>query len=144
VFAETRFLFFNGAMKLCLTAALLGYFVRSFDLVGAVAVNLIVGVIGRIVSLARMKQVLKVRWAEVLPWNSLGAITLFSVAAGIPAILLKDGFHTFPLVALAIAGLTYSISYGVLVLSFGLVPIPDVERIWVALRKSLSLSAATE
>jgi O-antigen/teichoic acid export membrane protein len=144
VFAETRFLFFNNMMKLCLTAALLGWFVRSFDLVGAVAVNLIVGVIGRIVSLARMKQVLKVQWADVLPWNSLGAITVFSVAAGIPAILLKDSLQTIPLVALAIASVTYTVSYGVLVVSFGLVPIPDIERIWIALRKSLSLSTATE
>jgi O-antigen/teichoic acid export membrane protein len=144
VFAETRFLFFNSVLKLCLTAVLVGWFVRSFDLVGAVAVNLIVGVIGRTVSLARMKHVLKVRWADVLPWNSMGAITMFSIAAGVPAILLKDSFQTTPLIALAIAGVTYTISYGVLAVSFGLVPIPDLERIWIALRKYLPLSAATE
>jgi O-antigen/teichoic acid export membrane protein len=126
VYAETRFLLVNNLIKLCLTASLVGLFVRSFQLIGAVVVNLIATLVGRIVSLGRMKHVMKIRWIDVLPWASLGSIILISLTAGIPVILAKNNFQASPKVGLIIATLIYGVSYGALVFGFRLVPMPEI------------------
>jgi O-antigen/teichoic acid export membrane protein len=135
VYAETRFLLVNNLIKLCLVASLVGWFVRSFQLIGAVAVNLIATLVGRIVSLGRMKHVMKIRWADVLPWTSLGVIVLFSLVAGLPVIVAKNSFHANPKIALIVATLIYGVSYGALVFGFGLIPLPEIGPLLARLRR---------
>lgn len=135
VYADTRFLLLNNLLKLCLTASLLGLAVRSFQLIGAVAVNLIVTFVGRIVSLGRMKHVMKIRWIDVLPWTNLGTVILFSLLAGIPVIVAKNNFQASPKLALIVATLVYGVSYGALVFGFGLLPLPEIGPVFVRLRR---------
>jgi O-antigen/teichoic acid export membrane protein len=135
VYAETRFLLINNLLKLCLTASLLGLAVRSFQLIGAVAVNLVATFVGRIVSLGRMKHVMKIRWTELLPWTSLGTIILFSLLAGIPVILAKNNIQANPKIVLIVATLIYGVSYGALVFGFGLIRLPEIGPVLAGFRR---------
>jgi O-antigen/teichoic acid export membrane protein len=135
VYAETRFLLINNLIKLFVTASLVGWFVRSFQLVGAVAVNLITTMVGRTVSLARMKHVMKIRWRDVLPWTNLVGVTLISIAAGIPTIFVKNRFQATPKIALVAAMLTYGAFYAVLVFGFGLIALPDLAPVLAQVKR---------
>ena len=136
VYAQTRFLLIVNLVKLGLTAALVGLFVQSFHLVGAVTITLATTLVAKAVALARMKHLMKIRWPELLPWSKLGVITLFAIVAGLPAILVKNSFHAVPLVALLVAGLAYVVSYGALALGSGLVALPNLSAMWSWRRKA--------
>jgi O-antigen/teichoic acid export membrane protein len=135
VYAQTRFLLINNLIKLGLTAVLLLWFVRSFQLVGAVLATLLTTLVGRILGLWRMKHVMRIRWKDVLPWPRLGTITLFSIAAGVPTILVKSGFQASPKIALVVACGVYGLAYWALALSFRLVRLPNLGPVWTAVRR---------
>jgi O-antigen/teichoic acid export membrane protein len=135
VYAQTRFLLINNLIKLGLTAVLLLWFVQSFQLVGAVLATLLTTLVGRILGLWRMKHVMAIRWKDVLPWTRMGIITLFSIAAGVPAIVVKSGFQSSPKVALLVTCGIYGLAYWALALSFHLVRLPDLGPVWTTVRK---------
>jgi O-antigen/teichoic acid export membrane protein len=78
-FAETRFLFWAGIVRLAVVAVSLPFLVGAFGLVGAILSSLVSLAVGKAVALVRVRQRIGVRWSELLPGRSLLA-TL--IAAG--------------------------------------------------------------
>ena len=97
--------------------------------------TLLTTLVGRILGLWRMKHVMGIRWKDVLPWTRMGTITVFSIAAGVPAIIVKNGFQASPKVALLVTCSIYGLAYWALALSFRLVRLPDLAPVWAAVRK---------
>jgi O-antigen/teichoic acid export membrane protein len=89
VLAETRFLILQNLLRLVLIIALIQWFLARFDLMGAILVTLLATAIAKVFALARMKHVLKVPLARLLPWSSLAITALIASAAAIPALLLE-------------------------------------------------------
>jgi hypothetical protein len=112
VYAETKFLLLLSLVKLAAIACLVGAFLTHFHLLGPVLVTLLASLIGKAVSLARMKTLLGTSWADLLPWERLvGTLGVAAFAGAVAfAIKLRLHLHSFP--TLAITGIVYVAVYG--------------------------------
>jgi O-antigen/teichoic acid export membrane protein len=114
VLAETRFLILQNLLRLILIVALIQWFLARFDLMGAILVTLLATVAAKIVALARIKHVLKISLARLLPWRSLGVTVLIASAAAVPAMLVESLLNLPSPILLLLTGLVYSVCYYVL------------------------------
>jgi O-antigen/teichoic acid export membrane protein len=119
VYAATRFLLALSAVRLVLTAALIGPALAQFGLRGAVIVTVGVAAVSKAAALARIAGLLQVRFALLLPWRDLAAISGIAAAAAAPAFLLRSALQVPPFAGLAITGLVYAGAYTVLLFASG-------------------------
>ncbi|HKQ30312.1 MAG TPA: oligosaccharide flippase family protein [Burkholderiales bacterium] len=127
VFAEMRFLILLSFIKLAFVAATIGWFMSTFDLLGAILVVLATVVVAKTIAMARIKTVLRCRLSELLPWRSLAAILAIGAAAAAPALLVRAvllGMPTLPL--MLIAGSVYVGVYAALIWRWG--PLGEEEK----------------
>jgi O-antigen/teichoic acid export membrane protein len=111
VFAETRFLIFQNLLRLVLIIGMIQWFLGHFDLIGAVLVTLLATAVAKVFALARIKRILKVPMARLLPWRSLGVTALIATGAAVPALLVQSAM-TFPApVLFLLTGLVYTVCY---------------------------------
>lgn len=133
--AQIRFLFLVNLVRLGLIVALIRPLMDGFGLLGPVLVTLLALACAKGLHLARMRRLLRLRVAELLPWGSLAAILGVSALAVLPVLAVR-ALVTGPRLALLLAeGAAYALAYVALVLGLGLVS-PD-ER--AALARSLRL-----
>lgn len=116
VLAETRFLILQNLLRLVLIIALIQWFLARFDLMGAILVTLLATAVAKVVALARIKHVLKVPLARLLPWKSLGITALIASAAAIPALLIERVLTVSALsppgpILLLLTGVVYTACY---------------------------------
>lgn len=111
VFAETRFLIFQNLLRLVLIVGLIQWFLEQFDLIGAVMVTLLATAAAKVFALARIKHILKVPLARLLPWRSLGATVLIASGAAVPAMLVLSVLTVPSPVLLLATGLVYTVCY---------------------------------
>ncbi len=119
VLAETRFLILQNLLRLVLIVAMIQWFLARFDLMGAILVTLLATAVAKVFALARIKHVLKIPLARLLPWRSLGLTALIASAAAVPAVLVEIALVEAALtvpgpILLLLTGLVYTVCYYVL------------------------------
>ena len=115
VFADTRFLLLLGVIKLAIIALSVGWFIARFGLLGGVLVSLLATLAGKTLALTRVRRHMNVSAADALPWAGLAATLGCAIAAGLPALLVKEAPGLRPLSSLLLSGLIYALAYAALV-----------------------------
>jgi O-antigen/teichoic acid export membrane protein len=111
VFAETRFLLVMNLMRLAMVATLIGWFLATFGMSGAVLVTLVSTLLVNIVGVARIAHLLHLSLADTLPWARLAAILACAVVAALPVLWVTHAFTPQPVVALGMSGVAYGAVY---------------------------------
>ena len=119
VFAQTRYLVVQNIVHLLIVATLAGAFLNYFGLTGAVLVTLLATAIVKSIAVARISRLMSVRLSQSLPWKRLAIAATCAAAAGIPTILITRSATMLPVVALAVAALTYGLAYAALYYTVG-------------------------
>jgi len=132
VFAETRFLLVMNLVRLAMVAVLIGWFISTFGMSGAVLVTLVSTLLVNLVGVARIARLLHLSFAQTLPWGRLAAIFASAIVAALPVMwMTRDaGFH--PIVALGLSSVSYAAVYfglSYLLVRLGADPTDDYDRI---------------
>ncbi len=128
VFAQTRYLLVLYTVRLALTVGLLNAFVGAFYLQGAVLTTLVAVVVAKALALARIKRLMQVRFAQILPWRSLAAILGAALISGLPALLVRaELLHIQTLPLLLATAMAYGATY--LLFLFGFRLLSEGERL---------------
>ena len=110
VYAQTRFLLVMNAVRLAIVALLIGWFISTLGLIGAVLVTLAGTTIVKAAALVRIARLMNVGVAEVLPWKRLAVLAVHASVAAVPAWLLMR-FVTAPLLSVLVGGATYAATF---------------------------------
>jgi len=135
VFAENRWLFFQNIVRLVFTLVLMGWFLATFQLMGAVFVTLIGMSISKGLALLRTKRLLQATLAQMLPWKHLGMTLLVCMLAALPAAFLNAKLDLPLLLLLPISGMAFAIVYSMLVLAFGMLTEGEKQAVWLPITK---------
>ena len=135
VFAENRWLFFQNIVRLVFTVVLMGWFLSTFQLMGAVFVTLFGMSIAKGLALFRTKRVLQATISQMLPWKHLGMTVLVCMIAALPAAFVNARLDLPPLLLLPISGLAFAIAYTMLVLAFGMLTEGEKQAVWLPIAK---------
>jgi hypothetical protein len=119
-FAENRWLLITNATRLCMAVALMGWFIATFHLMGAVLITLSGMFLAKVMALARMRTLLRASVARLMPWRNLGSILMISMVSAVPSAILNAKLSFPPLVLLPVSGMAYMGTFTLLVLAFGL------------------------
>jgi O-antigen/teichoic acid export membrane protein len=111
VFAETRFLLIMNVLRLAMVAALIGWFIATFGMSGAVLVTLVSTLLVNLVGVARIARLLHLSLPEALPWGRLAAIFACAVVAVLPVMWITREVSLRPIVALGVSGAVYASTY---------------------------------
>jgi len=111
VYAQTRFLLVMNAVRLAVVAALIGWFLSTFGLIGAVLVTLAGTTIIKTAALARIARLMHVGFGEVLPWKRLGVLAVHASVAVVPAWILTRVVIASPLITIALSGAAYALTF---------------------------------
>ena len=111
VFAETRFLLVMNVMRLAMVAALIGWFLSTFGMSGAVLVTLVSTLLINLVGVARIARLLHLSFAETLPWARLGGIFARALIAAMPVLWITHQSTLHPVVVLGICSASYATVY---------------------------------
>jgi hypothetical protein len=87
VYGQTRSLVVLNAVRLALIAGLIGWFMSTFGLIGAVLVTLIATSLVKAAAVLRIARLLHVGVADVLPWRRLAAAAVHAGIAVVPAVV---------------------------------------------------------
>ena len=134
VYAQTRFLLVMNLVRLGFVAALIGWFLGAFGLVGAVLVTLMATVVAKALAIVRIARLMQVQVTAVVPWRTVGRIAVRAAAAAAPAWALARLLADVPWAAFVGGGAAYGIAYLVLSYAPGIsepaaIRLPIVERI---------------
>lgn len=133
VYAKTRLLLGVSLLQLAVIVALIAPFLRWFGLRGAVLVTLAGLAAGRLWGLVRIRRLLGLDLAHLVPWRRLALIGLAAVAAYAAGHLAAAAVGDLPaLVVIAVGCAVYGLVYAVLVRWWGAAPDPlPVLRGWL-------------
>lgn len=120
VYADTRFLLVQSAVRLVLNVALMHWFIRALGLPGAVLVAVGSVALSKGLALFRVKALMGMGMAQVLPWRCLGSITAVAIVAAVAALMVKWQLALGPAPALVVTGFVYTVLYVGLLLRFRL------------------------
>jgi hypothetical protein len=100
-----------NVMRLAMVAALIGWFLSTFGMSGAVLVTLVSTLLVNLVGVARIARLLHLSVADTLPWGRLAAIFACALVAALPVLWItrESGMH--PLVALGASSAIYAAVY---------------------------------
>jgi len=111
VFAQTRFLLVMNLMRLAMVAVLIGWFLSTFGMSGAVLVTLVSTLLVNLVGVGRIAHLLHLPFSRTLPWTRLGGIFVRAGVAAVPVIWLTRESSLAPVVALGASGAAYAAVY---------------------------------
>lgn len=120
VFAETRLLLALNLMRLAIIAVLLKWSLSEFHLVGPVLAVVLATVAFKAAALVRMKKLLEISPAQVLPWGGLASVLGAAAGAGGAALAVNALLHVATLPLLAAMGIAYTATYAALLWYFDL------------------------
>jgi O-antigen/teichoic acid export membrane protein len=126
VYAQTRFLLLLNAARLALIAALIAPLIAVFPLPGAMLVTVLATAAAKWLALSRMRRLMGVGLARLLPWRSLGATAAAATIAALAGLVAKALLGGTPLSSLTAATLAAAGVYTALLLRLGL--LGDEER----------------
>jgi O-antigen/teichoic acid export membrane protein len=110
-YAQTRYLLVMNVVRLVLVASLIGAFMSSFGLVGAVLVALFAITVVKGLKVVRIARLMHLRPGEILPWDRLTGIAVRACVAGVPVMWMTHAVAMPPLVGLVAGGALYSAGY---------------------------------
>jgi O-antigen/teichoic acid export membrane protein len=111
VFAQTRFLLVMNLMRLAMVAALIGWFLSTFGMSGAVLVTLVSTALVTFVGVGRIAHLFHLSFADALPWSRLAGIFARAGIAAVPVIWIARAWALQPIVGLGAGGTVYGIVY---------------------------------
>jgi hypothetical protein len=120
VFAQTRFLLALNLMRLAIIAGLLKLSLSEFHLIGPVLAIILATLAFKAGALLRMKKLLDIGAAQLLPWGSLAALSGAATGAGAVAWVVKAQLHAATVPLLVATWLAYTTTYIALVWYFDL------------------------
>jgi len=120
VYAETRFILLLNAIRLVFIVASINWFLSAFHLLGAVIVTVLATFIGKGLALVRIKSLLRIGLAQLLPWRGLVGIFIAAAAAGLLALTVESALDIPKLPLLLITGVVYTVSYLTVLFRFNL------------------------
>src|SRR5437879_675020 len=88
-FAENRWLLIVNITRLCMAVALMGWFISTFRLMGAVLITLSGMLLAKVMALGRIKTLLRTSVARLMPWKSLGSLLMISMVSAVPSVVLN-------------------------------------------------------
>ena len=118
VFAQTRFLVAINIARLAAIIAVMGWFLRSFNLVGAVLVTLLGIFVAKLMALLRMSRLMDTSLIKVVPWRNVGGVLMASMIAALPVLAIDARLGLPPIYVLPINGMLYMLSYSAVILMF--------------------------
>jgi hypothetical protein len=130
VFAQTRLLLVLNLMRLAIVAGLIRWSLGAFGLLGAVLVTVLATVLFKAGALIRMKRLLGISGADLLPWRSLGALLGAAGCGALVVLAVKSQIHTSPFLSILATGIAYVATYAGLVWRFDL--LNESERLAIA------------
>jgi hypothetical protein len=104
----------QNLVHLAIVAGFAGLFLTWFGLAGAVLVTLLATTLVKTLAVVRISRLMQVPLSDVLPWKGLVTAALCALAAAVPAALIARNVSAPPFVSLALAGLTYGLTYATL------------------------------
>jgi O-antigen/teichoic acid export membrane protein len=119
-FAENRWLLIINIARLCLAVALMGWFISTFRLMGAVLITLSGMFLAKVMALMRINSLLRTKLAQLMPWKTLSSLLMISLVSAVPSVILIAKLNLPPLLLLPVSGMAYMGTYILLVLAFGL------------------------
>jgi len=120
VFAQTWFLLGLNLMRLAIIAGLIKWSLSEFHLVGPVLVIVLATLAAKAAALARMKTLLEISTAKLLPWRSLAILLCTVAAASATALAVKSQIHVSTVPLLFATAAAYALTYVTLVWRFNL------------------------
>jgi O-antigen/teichoic acid export membrane protein len=129
VFAEIRYMFVINGVRLAVLVLLMGWFLSTFHLMGAVMITLGGMALAKVMALVRIRKVLQSSYQEFLPWKSLGGALIAAMVSAIPGIIINAKLDFPPVVLLPISGVVYVITYVMAVLVLGLLTKDEIATI---------------
>lgn len=111
VFAQTRFLLVMNLMRLAMVAALIGWFLSTFGMSGAVLVTLVSTSIVTLVGVARIAHLLHLSLRQTLPWARLAGIFARAGIAAVPVVWIAREWALHPIVGVIAGGAVYGLVY---------------------------------
>jgi O-antigen/teichoic acid export membrane protein len=120
VFAQTRFLLALNLMRLAIIAGLLKWSLSEFGLLGPVLAIALATLVFKAAALIRMKRLLDIGAAQLLPWGSLAALLGAALGAGAVAWVVKAYMYGATVPLLVAMWLAYTGTYVALIWYFDL------------------------
>jgi O-antigen/teichoic acid export membrane protein len=114
VYAQTRFLLVMNLVRLGCVAGLIGVFLSSMGLTGAVLVTLLALTVTKTLGLVRVASVLGIGARQLLPWRRLAGVAAITAISTVPAISLQRLVNWPPLVTFIVSSATYAATYALL------------------------------
>ena len=111
VYAQTRFLLVMNLLRLAVIAGLIGWFLSTFGLIGAVLITLVGTMVVKMSGLIRIAWIMKVPVREVLPWGRLAGIAFRSGLAALPALWIGRSVSVPPPLAVMCIGVSYGVVF---------------------------------
>jgi len=130
VFAQTRFLLVLNLMRLAVIAGLIRWSLGEFHLLGAAMVTVLATLLFKAGALIRMKRLLEVGAADLLPWRGLGSLLAAAACGAAVAMAVRSQIHVSPLPSILVTGVAYAATYAGLVWRFDL--LNESERLAIA------------
>ena len=113
-YAQTRFLLVMNIVRFALVVLLIVPLLWGFGLIGAVLVTLLSTVVFKALGVIRITRLIGAGVADALPWGRLTAVTLRSLAAGVPAAWIVHSLALRPILVVPIAAAAYGAVYAAL------------------------------
>ena len=111
VYAQTRFMFGLNVLRLAIVAVMIGWFISTFGLAGAVLVTLTATVTARVIGVVRISRLMHVRLIDVLPYGRLVTTAACAAAAAAPAYWMLSLTVMPRLFTVMAAGIVYGAIY---------------------------------
>jgi len=113
-YAQTRVLLVMNILRFGLVVVLIGPLLWGFGLAGAVIVTLLATIVAKAAAALRINRLLGAGLADAVPWRRLGAVTLRSLVAAVPAAWIVHSTTLRPMVVVLIAAAAYGAAYAAL------------------------------
>ncbi len=143
VFAQTWFLLALNVMRLAIIAGLLKWSLSQFNLVGPVMVIVLATLVFKAAALARMKTLLQIRTAELLPWRSLAILLCTVAGAAAAALAVKSQIYVSTVLLLLATGTAFALTHCALVWRFDLLQEHEKAALTGWVRKAVLTKART-
>ncbi len=130
VFAQTRFLLVLNLMRLAIIGGLIHWSLTLFHLLGAALVTVLATLLFKASAMVRMKRLLGVGAADLLPWRGLAALAGAAACGSVVVLAVKPLIHVSPFLLILVTWVAYVVTYAGLVWRFDL--LNESERLAIA------------
>jgi len=111
VYAQTRFLLIMNLVRFACVAGLIGAFLSSFGLMGAVLVALLGLTVTKTIGVMRVAWLMRLGLRDALPWRRLAGITVIAVLSTVPVRWLQVTVAWPPLATFIVGTALYGATY---------------------------------